>query len=155
MKIRSNYVSNSSSSSFIIEEDLSSEGINCLKLSQEQKELINGYNSFGDIIKLDIEKDYYLTQFISDCANIYDKVIDIPHIFYQEGQLSEEPRMEDFYNEYQIGEFSESVYILKEHDVPKQMSLNKFYREHKKTELAQDFIVKYESDGIKLIYIWK
>lgn len=153
MKIRNNYVSNSSSSSFIVTEDISYLGINCLKLSEEQKELINGFDSFGDVIVLDMNKDYYLTQFISDCTNLYDKLHEVEHIFYQEGQLSEEPRNEDYYNEYQ-SEYGMSVYLLKQHDTAKQMTLNQFVKEYKKTDLPKNFIVKYEEDGIKLIFVW-
>lgn len=154
MKIRKGYVSNSSSSSFIVTQDLTNKGISCIKLSEEQKELINGTNIYGDIINLDLDKDYWLTQFLSDCTNLYDTLTEYEHIFYQEGQLNETPRCEDFYNEYQVGEFGDSVYLLKKHDIAKQMSLSKFVKEHKKTEFPQNFIVKYEDDGIKLIYVW-
>ena len=154
MKIRIKYVSNSSSSSFIIKEDLRNQGINCIKLTEEQKRLINGYKNWDQEINLDLDKEYWLTQFISDCYEKYDIVTEKEHIFYQEGQLNETPRNEDFYNEYQGGEFDTSVYLLKKHDESKQMSLNEFVKEYKKTDLPQEFIVKYEDDGIKLIYVW-
>ena len=136
MKIRNNYVSNSSSSSFIITEDLTKYGINCIKLTSEQKDLINGWQDWGETIVLDVDKDYYLTQFISDCTNLYDKISEYGKIFYQEGQLNEEPRVEDLYNEYQQT-FGTSVYLLKEHDKAEQMTLDKFVKNHKKTELPQ------------------
>ena len=155
MKIRSNYVSNSSSSSFIVNKDLSNKGVSCLKLSDEQKKLINGTTIYGqDVIKLNLKKDYWLTQFISDCDKKYDEVYKLKHIFYMEGQLCEQPRDYDFFNEYQVNEFGASVYLLKQHDVSKQMTLNQFVKEYKKTDLPKEFLVKYEPDGIKLVYIW-
>ena len=149
-----NYVSNSSSSSFIVTKDLTLKGINCLKLSEEQKKLIDGYKNYDEQISINPEQDYWLTQFISDCSSLYDNIHDVNHVYYQEGQLNETPRNEDFYNEYQISEFGESVFLLKQHDVAKQMSLSKFVTEYKKTELPRQFLVKYEDDGIKLIYVW-
>lgn len=154
MKIRTSYVSNSSSSSFIVCKDLSDKGISCLKLNDEQKKLINGTSVYDEVIKLDLSKDFWLTQFIGGCDDKYDIIAEIDHILYQEGQLNETPRNEDFYNEYQNGSFGESVYILKRHDTAKQMNISKFAREHKKMDLPQDFLVKYEEDGIKLIYVW-
>ena len=155
MKVRLNYVSNSSSSSFVVLQDLSSKGINCLKLSKEQKELLNGFVPYlgESAIIFDLDREVYLTQYISDCSDKYDSVMEVVHCFYDEGQLNETPRCEDIFNEYQQ-EFGESIYLLKKHDIAKQMSLNQFVKEYKKTEMPKEFLVKYEDDGIKLIYIW-
>ena len=49
MKIRNGYVSNSSSSSYIVNKDLSQFGIACIKLTKEQMILIHD-NPTGDII---------------------------------------------------------------------------------------------------------
>ena len=153
MKLRNFYVSNSSSSSFIVTKDLTDKGINCIKLTDQQKQLINGFNNWNEIIVFDMSKDYYLTQFISDCTNKYDEIINTEHIFYQQGDLGEEPREEFFYNEYQK-EYGQSVFLLKQHDVAQQTTFNKFVKEYKKADLPQKVLIKYEDDGIKLIYVW-
>ena len=153
MKIRSNYVSNSSSSSYIVDVDLNSKGINCIKLSRDQIYLIDGYDIYGYVINLDEGKEYYLTQFINDSSKLYEKLDGINKIFYQEGSLNEEPRTEKYYNKYSCKTNYSCVYLLKEHDTAKEMTINQFAKEYKKTGLSEKFLVKYEEDGIKLIYI--
>ena len=153
MKYRNLFVSNSSSSSFIVSEDVSEYGICCMELSKEQIELIEGYPSLDGEIHFNLQsgKKYYLTQFLADCNSRYDKIKELEHVFYNEGELNEEPRCEEYYNEYKTG--WNSVYLLKEHDVAKQMSFNKFINEYRKSYLPREVIVKYENDGVKLIYV--
>ena len=152
MKIRNGYVSNSSSSSYIINKDLSQFGISCIKLTKEQMMLIHD-NPTDNIINFsNYDVDCYLTQFIYK-DNQYEEIKKVEHVLYQEGQMNCKPREEDLYDEYTF-EFGDSVYILKQHDIAKKMTLNEFVKEYKKTDLPKEFLVKYEEDGIKLKYIW-
>lgn len=148
MKIRSNYVSNSSSSSFIVTKDLTNEGIACLKLTQAQKEKINGSTIYDKTIGLDLNKDFWLTQFISDCNDRkFDIIESAEHILYSEGDLGEECRDDTYYNEYQIdGDIS--VYILKEHDEIKQIKFKEFVKNFKEQfGKDADVLVEYTKDG--------
>lgn len=155
MKIRSNYVSNSSSSSFIVSEDLSSRGVACIKLSLEQKKLINGSIVNEKEFKLDNfnKKDYYLTQFISDCCEKeLDEINKVKVCYYSGGELSERPYLNQFYNEYKInGDIS--VFLLKEHDEAKQMTFNKFAKDFKTKFGNVDVLVKYDGKGVYLTYV--
>ena len=132
MKIRSCYVSNSSSSSFIVTKDLSDKGITCLKLSKEQIELINGSSIEYDDSKkfeLDPSKDYWLTEFIYDIDDeASEELMEDPNrIVYSSGQMSMEPYDLESFNKYDIdGEVS--IYIRKEHDVAKQMTFAEFIK---------------------------
>ena len=152
MKIRNGYISNSSSSSYIVNKDLSQFGISCIKLTKEQMMLIHD-NPTNNIINFaNYDVDCYLTQFVYSDSQ-YEEIKKVEHILYQEGQMNCEPREEDLYNEY-ASEFGYSVYILKQHDIAKKMTLNEFVKEYKKTDLPKQFLIKYEKDGIKLKYIW-
>lgn len=148
MKIRSNYVSNSSSSSFIVTKDLTNEGIACLKLTQAQKEKINGSTIYDKTIGLDLNKDFWLTQFISDCNDRkFDIIESVEHILYSEGDLGEECRNDTYYNEYQI-DGDTSVYILKEHDEIKQIKFKEFVKNFKEQfGKDADVLVEYTEDG--------
>lgn len=152
MKIRKGYVSNSSSSSFLVTQDLTDKGVTCLKLSQVQKDRINGSIIYDEKVWLDTTKDFYLTEFISDGWEDKYKVIEgVEHILYQEGDLGESPRCEEYCNEYRVG--NTSVYLLKEHDNARQMLFTQFAKEYKKMQLPYEVIVRYEKDGVKLLYV--
>lgn len=152
MKIRSGYVSNSSSSSFLVTEDLTDKGITCLKLSQIQKERINGSTIYDEKINISTDKDIYLTEFIGDChEDKYEVIEGVEHILYQEGDLGESPRCEEYCNEYRMGDTS--VYLLKEHDNARQMLFSQFAKEYKKMQMPYEVIVRYEKDGVKLLYV--
>lgn len=149
MKIRNGYVSNSSSSSFIVTKDLTNEGILCYKLTEAQKQLINGSKNIdGVIINLDLNKDFWLTQYIFEG---YDYKIDliksIEHVFYGEGEMSEQPYNKELFNEYKI-DGDTSVYLMKQHDEAEQMKFSKFIKQFNKT-FSKDtqVIVKYEKNG--------
>ena len=147
MKLRTCYVSNSSTSSFIIGVDLSSKGVSCLKLNDEQKRLLQ---ADGFLKGKDLSKDYYLTEFVYSDSH-YDAIQAVEHEEYQEGQLNGEPRWEEMYNEYSKG--YQSVYLRRDHDNAKQMTISQFVKAYKKAGLPQDVIVRYEADGVKLLYI--
>ena len=152
MKIRNGYISNSSSSSYIVNKDLSQFGISCIKLTKEQMMLIHDNPTDNIINFANYDVDCYLTQFVCSDSQ-YEEIKKVEHILYQEGQMNCEPREKDLYNEYD-SEFGYSVYILKQHDMAKKMTLNEFVKEYKRTDLPKEFLVKYEKDGIKLKYIW-
>lgn len=92
MKIRINYVSNSSSSSFLVPKDISNL-TPCIKLSDEiWKAIENNYIDWeGNKFNLsEISNQWWLTNFISEWDINYDEVIKIEHIkHYMEGH--EEP----------------------------------------------------------------
>lgn len=150
MKIRLCYVSNSSSCSWIVRQDLTQMGINCLKLNIEQKKKL--FDS-GYIKKEDIESDLYLTQYISECSSKYSIINNIDHIEYEEGQLNETPRWEELYNEYQVNGWDNSVYLAKQHDNAKQMTLKQFIKYYKDSNLPKQFIVDHTDDGFTFKYI--
>lgn len=79
MKIRTNYVSNSSSSSFLISTDISNK-VNCIKLSDELLQQLNkNYidNNGNSFDFLSVSKDWWLTELISDCDSDYSYVCDL------------------------------------------------------------------------------
>lgn len=155
MKVRLNYVSNSSSTSFLVSEDLTSKGIACIKLTRAQKELLNGslINGKEERIGVDVNKDLYLTEFVSDCDDKkWDIVTSVEHMVYESGSLGGEPFSEEYYNEYQI-DGDRSVYLRKEHDEAKQMKFSKFAKEFKKAHSDIDVIVKYDEKGIHLTLV--
>ena len=148
MKIRSNFVSNSSSSSFIVCKDLNDKGIRCLKLSRAQKEKINASTLYDETVNIYPEKDYWITEFIYDRD---DKKWDIienngEYLIYSEGQMCGEPYAEEYFNEYPI-DGDVSVFIRKEHDEAKQMSFNKFAKKFKENFGSSEVLVEYTNDN--------
>ena len=159
MKIRIGYVSNSSSASFLVSEDLASKGIACLKLTRAQKELINGskisYDSdSGSRFGLDLKRDIYLTQFVSEWDEKKCDIIEsVEHLKYENGQMCETPYVEEAFNEYQI-DGDTSVYLRKEHDEAVQMEFGKFVKEFKKIyDIKTNVIVKYKEDNCIILKI--
>ena len=65
MKIRTNYVSNSSSSSYIVNADLTDYGITCVKLYPSQ--LVRVADTCGGGITLDPRKSWYITEAVTEC----------------------------------------------------------------------------------------
>ena len=93
MKVRLNYVSNSSSTSFLVSEDLTSKGTACIKLTRAQKELLNGslINDKEERIGINLDKDLYLTEFVSDCDDEkWDIVTRVERIPYESVALGGE-----------------------------------------------------------------
>lgn len=147
MKIRNSYVSNSSSCSYLVKIDLSQYGIACLKLNLQQKQKLA---NAGYIKQQDISNDFFLTQFL------YMEKFDINSIQsyeYINGQMNEQPYDYEYFNEYQLGQWGKSVYLKKQHDNSKQMTLKQFVKYYKDSDLPQNFIVSHTDDGFEFKYI--
>lgn len=106
MKIRSGFVSNSSSSSFIVNRDLSEFGVNCVRLTPEMLATVLKYrdksddDSSDDFINIckkqsDMQFDsgWYLTQFVSDCVDTHSDIYfggQLPSDNYYDQSLKED-----------------------------------------------------------------
>ena len=147
MKTRNSYVSNSSSCSYLVKIDLSQYGIACLKLNLQQKQRLA---DAGYIKQQDINNDFFLTQFL------YMEKFDINSIQsyeYINGQMNEQPYDYEYFNEYQLGQWGKSVYLKKQHDNAKQMTLKQFVKYYKNSDLPQNFIVSHTDEGFEFKYI--
>lgn len=119
MKIRKGYVSNSSSSSFLISKDVS-DITDCIKLSQEiWKAIEKNYIDWdGNKLNLsELSNEWYLTSLISDCDKAYEKIWNMPNkILYIEGH--DEPY--DWFDNpksYTVFRKNYIDYYIKNHDL--------------------------------------
>lgn len=150
MKIRTNFVSNSSSSSFIVKQGLWTDKHVCMRLSEEQLKKLEGYSDdYEGKNKFHAEEGvaYFLTPFISDCSNEYE-TIPKDAFRYSDGSWNI-PYDDREFNSYPMGDVN--VYIRKEHDVAEQMAFGQFIRDFLEEYGNSDVIVQHEADGIKLI----
>ena len=80
MKIRSNYVSNSSTCSFLVSKDVS-DFAPCIKLPEEIWKAIEKYYIDSDLVTKynlsNISNEWWLTTLISDSSKEYDKLFDL------------------------------------------------------------------------------
>lgn len=106
MKIRTGFVSNSSSSSFLVPGDLSEHGIACFKLTEDQVKNIreriekSKHENFKreKLSFFDSHKDIWVTKFINDGTPDYGRLDELcENIEYFDGQLCEEPYDEDLF----------------------------------------------------------
>lgn len=151
MKIRSGFISNSSSSSFIVFEDLTSRGVHCFKLTKEQMKLMEGYQYCDETGEVNFKgRQGYLTKFITGYYKDENAVLDnVEKIHYTDGENDGEPYQFStcyLYNEHRHGD--ESFFVLKEHDTAEQMTISKFASMFKKNHRNAEVLVKYENDGI-------
>jgi hypothetical protein len=155
MKIRLGYVSNSSSSSFLCSKDVSYLGIDCIKLTKAQIIAMGAiYDWDGALIhKLDPDKEYYITEYVSDCLDKYYAFKESEAFIcaYDNGG-HRGPYDEELYNEYNTA-FS-SVYIRKSDDVAEQMSFHKFYKSYMEAGHPREVIVEYKKDGVFLKWVY-
>jgi hypothetical protein len=154
MKIRSNYVSNSSSSSFIVTKDLNDKGIACIKLNDKQIELLRGWKCWEDddeSFEPKENQEYYLTQYISGCEYKWEELHEMSDAFEYSNGGHGGPYDEEMFNEYQTK--FESVWLRKEHDEAKQMSFGEFVKYYLENFGNNDVLVKHENDSIVLIFV--
>lgn len=94
MKIRTNYVSNSSSSSFVVTKDYTSSGVACYKIPEDRLQSV----SAGLNASLSTDKEWFITRFLTandEMDGKYDMVTEGEHYVYMDGEMSGNPYMTD------------------------------------------------------------
>lgn len=120
MLMRNGWVSNSSSSSFIVDADLKDLGINCWKIPRGWykafEDDVNADVSEEDKIHLDFEKDYWLTAFVEFYDDdLYRKFQEHEVAVFGDGQMGGEPYDEEFFEEVWKDKYGEhSVWVPKD-----------------------------------------
>lgn len=144
MKIKMGYVSNSSSSSFLVKRNYEDKGITCLKLNTQQILSLK-----EDYPQIDQTEELYLTEYLYDITKIVSEMEkkDIVSEYDQGGHFG--PYDEEYYNKYGY-----KLFLKKQHDVCKQMTFNKFVKEYKNNGLPSEVLVKYTPDGVFLKYVY-
>ena len=134
MKIRTNYVSNSSSSSFLVSQDVSNI-TPCIKLSKEiWKALEKNYcNWDGEKLNLsEITQDWWLTSMVYDGENAYDKIVELQNTkHYLEGNdtpydyYDNQKRYTVFKKDYNEFYIDNNDLFKNDDDIPEVLSLKK------------------------------
>ena len=96
-------------------------------------------------------QEYYLTEYISDCYDKWEKIKNLEGTFEYSNGGHSEPYNEEIFNEY--GDGFASVWLMKRHDTAKQMSFNKFAKQFKEEHGNVDVIVKYEEGRVILTFV--
>lgn len=127
MKIRTSFVSNSSSSSYIVNRDLTEDGILCAPIIRERLDALEDFINLcrldgDDPVKLDRNSEWYVTRFITEYERdrVYANLKEVGAIDYCDGQASGVPYdWEDDYSDticvdHGYDEY-DSVYMRREH----------------------------------------
>lgn len=142
MKIRSDYVSNSSSCSFLIPVDLTEYGATCFKLTSSMLSRIS--SMIGENLCRD--SDWYLTRFVTESAyddKIYQGIQQLEHHVYLEGDLSGEPREVDD-SRYALVEVAPEVWMRPQDIDAEVLSLSAVCR---RLPRGCRFLWQVENDG--------
>ena len=129
MKIRTGFVSNSSSSSYVVNADLTSFGIRCLAIDPSRLRSVQRWlNAFKlssePEVVLDPNTQWYVTRYITEYEpdGVYDALDKHTKFDYMTGQLDGTP-YEDGEDDPEIyrspggDDYRDAVYIRKEHTV--------------------------------------
>lgn len=141
-------------SSYLLGENLTSKGITCMKLSDIQKKLINGSkHPNGGIIGLDIKRDIFITEFISNSdLTKLDIIKKYEHIIYTSIKLSP-----DNYHFVEFKINGKSIYLYLKHTEAEQMNFSEFVREFRYLFYNKygdmKVKVKYDDNGVYLTFL--
>lgn len=145
MKIRTSFVSNSSSSSFIVTKELKT--VKCMKLSEDQKKRVFEHMlDSNDKYITTPDCDVYLTPYIyMDGWDELEKLeLDKERWAYSDGQMCGEPYDEEYFNNY------DGIYLKREDDKAKQMSCGELIKMLVDEGSYTDYIVDFKDGDIIL-----
>ena len=134
--------------SFLIEEDLSSYGIKCMKVTREQKiKMDNSEIADHQYLHVDVNTELYLTQYIKNTSPKLKtiKSNSASYVIYSEGDKEGKfPVDKRAYNEY------DGIFIMKKHDNAKIIEFKEFASQFKDDE---EVIVEYDKSEVNLRFI--
>lgn len=151
MKIRTNYVSNSSSSSYIVARDLTSEGIACVKLNATAVDKIRTSCWYEGLQTLNTFSEYWLTRPIKEYEpdNVQDLINSVDKVIYCDHQMSGYPYDEEGFFGFAVGD--DTVYMQLNHVsglVVSRKQLCKILKE--KYSKNQKFILNISNNSVTL-----
>lgn len=134
--------------SYLIEKDLSSYGIKCMKVTKEQKIKMNDSIIYDGLhLHVDINAEIYLTQYIKNTSPKLKiiKLNSTSYVVYSEGDKEGKyPFDKRAYNEY------DGIFIMKQHDNAKIIKFKDFASQFRDDE---EVIVEYNKSEVNLRFI--